>query len=79
VLRGLEGIEGRLGSFAALIEISHLPETDVAWILERYTVELFEMRTRTLVHVSAAHPQELSKLLTSGAYHANDAVLRPRS
>ena len=76
VLRGLEGIEKRFASFAALIEITQLPETDIAWILERYAIELLERDNNALVRIAAKQPQDLSRLLATGRYHANDIVLR---
>jgi len=76
VLRGLQGLEERLGSFAALIEITQLPDTDIAWILEHYKIELLANRNNALVRVNPASPRELSSLLADGVYHANDIVLR---
>ena len=53
-----------------------MPDTDIAWILERYKIELLENRNKALVRVNPASPQELSSLLADGVYHANDIVLR---
>ena len=76
VLRGLEGIEQRFGSFAALIEITqiagdgHCVET---WTIQ---IELLENSNKALVRVAAARPAGVVAAAIDGYYHANDIVLR---
>lgn len=79
VLRSLNGIDREFGSFAALIEITQLPESEIAWILERYEISLLHKRDGVLRHIAATHPRDLSRYLASGAYHANDVVLHLRA
>jgi FkbM family methyltransferase len=79
VLRSLNGIDREFASFAALIEITQLPDSDIAWILETYEISLLDKGDGVLKQIAASHPRDLSRLLAGGEYHANDVVLHPRA
>ena len=65
-----------LGDFAALVEILHVPDEDLAWIADNFRLALLEIRPNGgLVDVTVG---ELPKMLASGLYYTQDAVLRRR-
>jgi FkbM family methyltransferase len=74
VLRGLMSLLPVFEDFAALVEIMHIPDADLAWIADNFRLALLEVRPNGgLVNVPAG---ELKKMLASGLYYTQDAVLR---
>ncbi len=78
-LRGLEGRATAFGAFAAMIEVRHFDASDFSAVLETFTIDLFDMRSKALVEIADATPARLLDLLASGDFHPHDAVLRPRT
>jgi FkbM family methyltransferase len=78
VLRGLNGAATTFAAFAALVEIRHLPQTDLAAIMQLFSVHLFDPHAGALTPVPDAAPDQLMALLNRGGFHAHDVVLRPR-
>lgn len=77
VLRGAISSLPLLEDFAALVEILHVPDADLAWISDNFRISLLEEGSNgTLVDVPAG---ELKKMLGSELYYNQDAVLRRRS
>ena len=56
VLLGLGGIERTFADFAALVEIRHLSESELAALMDCYEVELFDEANNALVSVSGTPP-----------------------
>lgn len=76
VLEGARQSIGRLGAFAALIEIAHLDDDDRTWLSRNFRVAGLCLRTRRLVELEDLSPQRLAEL----AVHDQDVAIlrRPR-
>jgi len=79
VLRGLENLLPDLDQFAVLIEILHLGDEDLDWILSRFSLALLDLRQNSLASADAATAQALHGLLATGNFYRNDAVLRRKN
>ncbi len=79
VLRGLGDLPRDLEDFAALVEVLHLADVDIDWILSRFAVALFDLSAGKLVTVAPATARELRDLLTGGIYYPQDVVLRRKA
>jgi FkbM family methyltransferase len=76
VLRSAISMLPALEDFAALVEILHVPDEDLAWIADNFRLALLEIRPNGgLVDVPVG---ELPKMLASGLYYTQDAVVRRR-
>jgi FkbM family methyltransferase len=76
VLRGLLDLLPELDDFAAMVELLHLDDRDLSWIMARFSLELLNQRDNRLVSVNPDAPQALRGLLTGEHSYAQDAVLR---
>jgi FkbM family methyltransferase len=76
VLRGLEPLHGEVDDFAALIEVLHLNDADLDWIVARFDVALYESAHERLVPLDVPDGAALRAVLASGQYYPLDAVLR---
>lgn len=74
VLKGGLSTLSSLGDFAALVEIMHVPPSDIAWMSEQFEIALLE--TDPNGGLVTVPPQELHDMLSSGRYFTQDAVLR---
>ena len=79
VLRGLDGLLPELEGFAALVEILHLDDGDLDWILARFDVALLDQRTNALVTVDTTSAQELRGALANGQFYPQDVALHRKS
>ena len=78
VLRGLENLLPDLDRFAVLIEILHLGDEDLDWILSRFSLALLDLRQNSLTGADVDTAQALRALLATGNFYRNDAVLRQK-
>jgi FkbM family methyltransferase len=78
VLKGLLPILDQLAGFAALVEILHVPAEDVAWLLDRFDVEVLDKDTGRLEAVCPATPARLAGMLAPDRFYQNDVVVRRR-
>ncbi len=78
VLRGLGGAAHGYASFAALIEIDHLSDFDLAAMFESFTFEAFDAPRGTFVGIADRSLDEWRGRLAHDGVHGRDAVLRPR-
>jgi FkbM family methyltransferase len=76
VLRGLGGVEKTFADFATLVEIRHFSGSDLAALMDSYTVELFDGDNDTLVTVPDAPPDQLLAFVHNSGLYSHDAVLR---
>jgi FkbM family methyltransferase len=76
VLRGLGDLLADPGQLAVLIEILHLSDEDLDWILSRFSLALLDLRQNSLANADADTAQALHSLLATGNFYRNDAVLR---
>lgn len=79
VLRGLEGSASAFADFAALVEIRHMGERDLAALVDEFFIELYDLTKGVLVAAPVAPPGAWRSILESGTFHRDDAVLRPRA
>lgn len=75
VLRGLEELLPETEHFAALVEVLHVTDNDLDWLLARFTVALLEQQSGSLVPADATSASELRALLKSGRFYPQDVVL----
>jgi len=78
VLRGLGDALPALQEFAAMVEIKHLSEPDVQWLLENFAIELLDVEAGKITAVDAKTSGELKRLLAGPRFYRRDAVLRRR-
>ncbi len=78
VLRGIGTLPQGVKHFAVLAEILHLGDDELAWILDRFSLELYDRREDCLTAVPAADVTALRTLLRDDRYYPQDAVLRLR-
>jgi FkbM family methyltransferase len=76
VLRGLGRLLSEAEDFTALVEILHLPNEDLDWIVSRFSVELQDLRDNRLVLVGAKDALEVRDLLRDDRFYPQDVVLR---
>jgi FkbM family methyltransferase len=76
VLRGLGSLPKETEAFAALVEVLHLSDSDLDWIVSRFRVELYALHEQRLAAVEVADGAALRSLLREGRYYPQDAVLR---
>jgi FkbM family methyltransferase len=79
VLRGLEDVLPDLEEFAVLVEILHLGDEDLDWILSRFSLALLDLRQNILVNADVDTAPALRGLLATGSLYRNDAVLRRKT
>jgi FkbM family methyltransferase len=65
--------------FASMIEIIHLSEDELAWLLSRFSLRLYDMRESILKEVEPREPSELKQMLKGGNFYRLDAVLGPKT
>lgn len=78
VLRGLGKTLSELEGFAAMVELLHLGEPDLQWLLENFRIELLDVETGKLTPMEPATPAQLKTLLAEPRFYRTDAVLRRR-
>ena len=78
VLRGAGNLPRRCRSFAALVEILHLLPEERAFVLEHFSVELYDLAAKRLDVVAPGSVEGLDAMLATKRYHVQDAVLRAK-
>ena len=78
VLSSLDGHLDRFASFYGLVEILHLDDSGLAWLLERYDMFLLNKDDRQLQAVPTGDLAGLRQMLASGRYYPQDTVITPR-
>ena len=76
VLRGGLAMLSSLDDFAALVEILHVPCSDLAWMSEQFEISLLETDPNGKLVTAPLHA--LQDMLGSGQYYTQDAVFRRR-
>jgi FkbM family methyltransferase len=79
VLRGLNDLLPSLESFAALVEVLHLDDGDLGWILAHFDVALLDRQTNELATVEMKSAQDLRGALAAGRFYPQDVALRRKS
>ncbi|NLE74842.1 MAG: FkbM family methyltransferase [Actinobacteria bacterium] len=79
VLRG--GIQAlrELEACELLVEVLHLPRSDLEWLAAMFEISLFDLHEHALVTVEPSTLEQLEHMLASGRFYPQDVVLRPRS
>jgi len=76
VLRGLGRLLSEAEDFTALVEILHLSNEDLDWIVSHFGVALQDLRNDRLVRVDARNAQDMRDLLLDDRFYPQDVVLR---
>jgi len=79
VLRGLGGAASGYAAFAALVEVRHLTDADLALLLRTYDVDGFDVRSGAFVQPRSGSVGGIRALLATDGVHPRDVVLRPRT
>jgi len=77
VLRGLHGVGDELADLAILLEILHLGQADINWLVAHFQPEVFDRVTGAFIPVRGSG-ERLAAVLRTGAFHTQDVVLRRR-
>jgi FkbM family methyltransferase len=78
VLSSLDDQFDQFASFFALVEILHLEEDGLRWLMERFDLYLLGLHDRQLHAVPPDDLAGLRKMLADGRHYAQDAVITPR-
>jgi FkbM family methyltransferase len=78
VLRGARTLMTRAADFVALIEILHLNDTDLNWMISEFVIELFDPQSKTFVHLETRDPAFFRREISARGLYPQDAVLRRR-
>ncbi|RYF28091.1 MAG: FkbM family methyltransferase [Comamonadaceae bacterium] len=77
VLRGLHGLGDQLADLVILLEILHLSQEDIDWLVSRFQPEVFDRITGAFIPIQG-NGARLSAVLRTAAFHTQDVVLRRR-
>ncbi|MGR4870371.1 FkbM family methyltransferase [Variovorax sp. LARHSF232] len=77
VLRGLGDMLDQLEDFACLVEVLHLPLSDIDWLIAHFQPEVFDPMTGQLIPIHGGS-ERLRRVLGLGAFHFQDIVVRRR-
>ena len=78
VLRGLDPILEQLQDFACMIEVLHMPDEDLEWLVKQFRPEVFDPITNQLIPIHG-DGRRLRSMLRLGIFHYQDVVVRRRA
>jgi FkbM family methyltransferase len=78
-LRGTLDVLDDLADFAALVEVAHLSDDDLCWIVERFDVQLYEHATGSLTAAEGRRVEGLKERLGSHQFYHLDVILRRKN
>ncbi|AMM24234.1 hypothetical protein AX767_07645 [Variovorax sp. PAMC 28711] len=77
VLRGLHGVGDALADLVIFLEVHHLGQADIDWLVSRFQPEVFDPATGAFTPIQG-DGRRLAAVLATRAFHSQDIALRRR-